>query len=88
MIDVILALVLIGLWFYGIIDCARTNQESVRSLPKWAWLLILIVFQSFGAIAWLIAGRPKSAPGSNVKARRASKRIIPPDDNPDFLSKL
>jgi len=88
MIDAILAVVLIGLWFFGIIDCARTNQDSVRSLPKWAWLLILIVFQSLGAIAWLIAGRPKATATGKVKSRRSGKRIIPPDDNPDFLSKL
>lgn len=84
MLDALIVLGGLAIWLYGLIDCARTDQEAVRNLPKWAWLVIIIFFGSLGAIAWLIAGRPK---GVSVPRRRTTK-MIPPDDNPDFLKKL
>ena len=84
MLDAVLLIGGLGVWLFGLFDCARTEQESVRNLPKWAWLLIIIFFGSLGAIAWLFAGRPKTV---GVTTRRPSK-MIPPDDNPEFLKKL
>jgi len=69
---------------YTIIDCAMTDQEKVRRFPKWAWLLIIIFTGTIGDIAWFVAGRPRK-PGQN---RGGRGRIIPPDDDPDFLRKL
>jgi hypothetical protein len=69
---------------YAFVECAATPQENVRRFPKWAWLLIILFFQIFGAITWFIAGRPRK-PGQN---RGGRGRIIPPDDDPDFLRKL
>ena len=69
---------------YTIIDCAMTDQEKVRRFPKWAWLLIIVFTGTIGDIAWFVAGRPRK-PGQN---RGGRGRIIPPDDDPDFLRKL
>ena len=69
---------------YAFIDCAMTPQENVRRFPKWGWLLIILFIGTFGAISWFVAGRPRK-PGQN---RGGSGRIIPPDDDPDFLRKL
>jgi hypothetical protein len=69
---------------YTIIDCAMTDQEKVRRFPKWAWLLIIVFTETIGDIAWFVAGRPRK-PGQN---RGGRGRIIPPDDDPDFLRKL
>ena len=69
---------------YTLVDCAITPQEKVRRFPKWAWLLIIVLTGIIGDIAWFIAGRPRK-PGQN---RGGKGRIIPPDDNPDFLRKL
>ena len=74
----------IALTLYAFFDVARTPQEEVRRLPKWAWLLIVLLFEPLGAIIWLFVGRPKRNPG----ARPGRGKIIPPDDDPDFLRKL
>jgi hypothetical protein len=79
-----LVVLVIVIDIYTLIDCAMTPQEKVRRFPKWAWLLIIVLTGIIGDIAWFVAGRPKR-PGPN---RGGSKRIIPPDDNPDFLRKL
>jgi hypothetical protein len=81
--DVIFAIFLIGLQFYALIDCARTSQESVRGLPKWAWILLIVIFGVFASIAWIFMGRPKQNPG-----RRSRHKIVPPDDDPEFLRGL
>ena len=84
MLDLLILLGGLAVWLFGLFDCARTEQEMVRNLPKWAWLIIIIIFGSLGAIAWLLVGRPKTV----VVARRRPNKMIPPDDNPEFLKKL
>ena len=61
MLDLLIILGGLAVWLYGLIDCARTEQEMVRNLPKWAWLIIIIIFGSLGSVAWLLVGRPKTA---------------------------
>jgi len=80
---VIAAIITLALMIFSIIDCSRTSESNIRSLPKWAWLIIIIFVPAIGSIAWIIAGRPKG----NGRGRRKGK-IVPPDDNPDFLGKL
>ena len=84
MFDALIFLVLLGVWLFGLIDCARSNQDAPRNLPKWAWLLIIIFLGSPGAIAWLVVGRTKSV----GQPRMRPSRVLPPDDNPEFLKKL
>ena len=79
----IAAIVITALTIYSIIDCSRTPETAIRSLPKWAWLVIIILVPGIGAVAWIIAGRPQG-PGRG----RRKKNIIPPDDNSDWLKKL
>lgn len=74
----------IGVQLYGLIDCAQKDDSEVRSLPRWAWLLIIILVPTIGAIAYLVAGRPKR-PGNGGPKR---KRSVAPDDDPDFLRGL
>ncbi len=80
---VIAAIITLALMIFSIIDCSRTAENNIRSLPKWAWLVIIIFVPAIGSIAWIIAGRPKG----NGRGRR-KRKITPPDDNPDFLGKL
>lgn len=79
---VIASIIVLALMIFSIIDCSRTPESQIRSLPKWAWLVIIIFVPGIGALAWIIAGRPKG------NGRRRKGKIVPPDDNPDFLRKL
>ena len=76
---------LIGFNLYALFDCARTPQEQVRRQPKWAWMLIIILFETFGSLLYIFLGRPKNQ-GSGPK--RGQRRPIAPDDDPDFLRNL
>ncbi|MEI7641960.1 MAG: PLDc_N domain-containing protein [Actinobacteria bacterium] len=70
---------------YTLADCARTPQELIRNLPKWAWVLIILLIGTIGAVAWYVAGRPKR-PRNGGGFKKG--KMIPPDDNPDFLRGL
>jgi hypothetical protein len=69
---------------YTLVDCAGTDAAEIRNLPKWAWILIIIFFDFIGPIAYWIAGRPRRT----GITRGGQRRILPPDDDPDFLRRL
>jgi hypothetical protein len=83
-------IILFGITIYALVECAQTDQEQVRNLPKWGWILIIILFGpqtlALGPIGWFVAGRPKGKGfGGGFRQKR---KIVPPDDNPDFLKGL
>ena len=84
---VIPIILIFGLTLYALIACARADESQVKNLPKWGWLLIIILLGpalfAIGPISYLIAGRNKPKRG-----RAGKRRILPPDDDPDFLRKL
>ena len=61
-----------------------TDEASVRSLPKVAWLILILVFPVIGPVSWLIAGRPPRGP----RVIQRQPRPRGPDDDPDFLKDL
>ena len=84
MVKFLLPILLVGFMIYTLVDCARTDESQVRNLPKWAWIAIIIIVQTSRAIAYWVAGRPKR-PGRGGGPKR---RILPPDDDPDFLRNI
>ena len=86
MLRVLIYVVPIAIVLYAFFDCASTPQENVRNLPKWAWLLIILLFDVLGSVAWFIGGRPKKGKSGRWPTRRPGP--IAPDDDPDFLRKL
>lgn len=43
------------LMIWALIDLAR--RKTVKSLPKWAWVLIILFVSTFGPIIYLVFGR-------------------------------
>lgn len=78
----------IAITVYAFVDCARTPQEEVRRMPKWAWLLLIVLFSPSPiiSVAWLVIGRDRG--WGNGGRKNPPRKIIPPDDNPDFLKNL
>ena len=83
-LQAIIFLASLALTLYTFIDCARRDDSQINKLPKWGWLLLIVLLSPFGAIAYLILGRV----GGGRGPRPPKRRILPPDDDPDFLRKL
>ncbi|WP_375483219.1 PLD nuclease N-terminal domain-containing protein [uncultured Jatrophihabitans sp.] len=86
--DGILGVVAFGVWVFCIIDVVITRRDQVRTLPKLAWLLIVVVFAAIGGIAWLVFGRPWTQQRVLVGAGRTQARPGSPDDDEEFLATL
>ena len=74
----------LALTLYSFIECAKRDETQIQKLPKWGWLLIILFFSTLGSIAYLTVGRTRRDKGP----RPPKRRILPPDDDPDFLRRL
>ena len=83
MIRYLPVLIVLALTVYALVDCVRTEDDRVRGLPKVIWVLIILLFNLVGSLAWLIAGRERVLPRT-----RPSAGPIAPDDDPDFLREI
>lgn len=84
-----LVLASLALTLYTFIDCAMRDETQIQKLPKWGWLLAILLTGIFGPIIYLVIGRVKT-PGKsrNRLQKKAPKKILPPDDDPDFLRSI
>ena len=86
---------------YGLIDCLRSEANAVRSIPKSAWILVIVLLNVIGVGLWFLFGRPQYAsagpsarPGTSVAGPNRPapaggyKRSVAPDDDPQFLRNL
>ena len=79
-------LVSLALVLYSFFDIVKRPDDQIRRLPKWGWIIVILLFSGLGGAAYLLLGR--TLPGNGRGGRRGKPRIIPPDDDPDFLKKL
>ncbi|WP_285728265.1 PLD nuclease N-terminal domain-containing protein [Psychromicrobium xiongbiense] len=79
----------LGLLIYGLIDCLRSDADQVRSVPKAAWVLLILLLPVIGVVLWLILGRPRYRSASTA-ARPTGYRpaLRAPDDDEEFLRSL
>lgn len=57
-VEGIVAIVVLVLWIWALVDCITTDSKMCRNLPKGAWLIIVLLFFDLGAILWVLLGRP------------------------------
>ncbi len=87
----VVSILLIALWVWALITCITADPERVRNLPKWAWIVIVVLLLDIGAILWLLLGRP-SGPDRGASrsvrspsvAPRAHRRAETADDRPEI----
>lgn len=86
----IIAVLSIALTVFALADCVQTEDEKVRGLPKWAWIVLIVVIPWVGPITWLFVGRERTfgggPRGDGGQPRR--KGPLAPDEDPDFLRRL
>ena len=90
----------LALAIFSLIDCIQSDERRVRNLPKWAWMLLIILIPIAGPIVWLLAGRPTRATNGSAAPRPTTRttgypsyeqprhRPQAPDDDPEFLRSL
>ena len=85
------AALIVGLTLYTLLDAVRTPAHEARTLPKWLWVLVTLLFPVVGPIMWLILGRPKAQPAAGARSGFGQRHGTPapsvssPDDDEEYL---
>jgi hypothetical protein len=82
----IIAILSIALTVFALSDCVQTEDDKVRGLPKWAWIVLIVLLPWVGPITWLFAGKERSLGSGGGQPRRRGP--LAPDEDPDFLRRL
>jgi len=89
-------LLFVSLIVVALVDCLSAEPKAVRTLPRGAWIFLILLASPIGALAWFVAGQPAPAvrsrhgkvlrpAGSNP---RRPARPLGPDDDPAFIAGL
>lgn len=69
--NILLILVIVGLMAYALADVWGSDEDERRGLPRWLWVLLIVLLPLLGAISWIVvrvaarrSGAGPSAPGS------------------------
>jgi hypothetical protein len=81
---VLVAVVVLAIFVYGLVDVIRTDKHLTRGISKTSWIIVMVVLPVVGAALWFIIGRPRA--GS--PAPQSYSHPTAPDDDPDFLRNL
>ena len=86
------AALIVGLTLYTLLDAVRTPAYEARTLPKWLWVLVTLLFPVVGPLMWLILGRPKAQPAAGAPRPGFGQRrstpapsVSSPDDDEEYL---
>jgi hypothetical protein len=78
----------------ALISCLSAEDGEVRALPRFVWVIVILLFPLVGSIVYFAVGRPlTTAPRSAWAAgggfpEATRPRGVAPDDDPEFLSRL
>lgn len=79
--------VILVLWIFCVIDVVVSRDDEVRHLPKWGWLVLVLLFPLVGSIAWLAVGRPRRA-ANRVSRHERQAPAFPEYDRPGRAAAL
>lgn len=83
----LLALASIALTVYALADCIQA--ERVRGIPRWAWIVLIVLVPWVGPLTWLLIGKDRESgfPRAGGAAPRRPGPVAP-DEDPEFLRRL
>ncbi|MCD7101676.1 PLD nuclease N-terminal domain-containing protein [Pseudoclavibacter sp. 13-3] len=71
-IGIVVALMALAAMVVAFIDAALTPRGTTGVMPKWVWLIVIVLLPIVGAVLWWYAGRPRTtvtADGSAASAQ-------------------
>jgi hypothetical protein len=84
MLRVVVPIVVLVVFVYGLVDVIRTDARLTKGISKPAWIVVQILLPVVGAVLWFIIGRPR---GTGA-APASYSHPLAPDDDPEFLRNL
>jgi hypothetical protein len=81
------ALIVLAIDIYALVDVLSSHEWRIKTLNKFAWVVIILLLPLIGAILWFTLGRERTErpdQGTFGDPRRSSAPVGP-DDDPVFL---
>ena len=69
------------LWVFCVLDVI-THRHEPQHLPRWTWLVLVLLFPLVGSVAWLAVGRPRAGAAGRPSAFERSAPAFPEYDRP------
>lgn len=90
---VLLSLASVLLAALALISCLSVeDKREIRGMPRFAWVIAILLAPLLGSITWFTLGRPRPADGPSGWRFGGSppqpSRPRAPDDDPEFLRSL
>ncbi|MFE4837436.1 PLD nuclease N-terminal domain-containing protein [Arthrobacter sp. NPDC056691] len=82
---VAIAVAILAIYVYGLVDVIRTDRHLTRGFSKTTWIIMVALLPLIGAALWFLIGRPRA---SAVAQPVYQHHPTAPDDDPDFLRNL
>lgn len=98
-LPLLVPLILTGVMVFSIVDLVTIDNSRVKHLPKFAWIVLVVLLSIVGSLLWFFLGRERResrengryGPGLRSSPGRARARPagpVAPDDDPEFLQRL
>lgn len=90
-VEGIVAVVVLVIWIWALVDCITTDSELCRNLPKGVWLIIVLLLFDLGAILWVLLGRPANKhwrPSTGPTDYSAPRRPLGAEDRTGFSGEV
>src|SRR5687767_412192 len=84
MLRVAIAVAILAIYVYGLVEVIRTDAALTRGFSKTTWIIIVVFLPIIGAALWFLIGRPRY----EAPVRQNYPHPRAPDDDPDFLRNL
>ena len=81
-VELVVALVVLVLELYSIVNCILTPDEQVKGVPKVLWLVLIVLLPLLGSVLWLGVGRDR------VPARPRTAVVAPPVASPSSYAAM
>ena len=81
-LELLLGTVAFAIWVFALIDVLSTPEPVMRGLPKIGWVVVVVIFQVIGALAWFVMGRPENRGARPLSAHERSTPAFPEYDRP------
>jgi hypothetical protein len=85
---VLLILVIVGLMVYALVDVWGSEEDERGGLPRWLWVLLIVLLPLLGPISWIVVRVTGSrsgagpAPGPSTGGGGGSRPTTPPRPGP------
>ena len=76
-IELVVALVVLVLELYAIVNCILTPDSQVKGVPKVLWLVLIVLLPLLGSVLWLGVGRDRTAPAPGGRPVGSAPAVSP-----------